>query len=252
MSDVIAKTEKSLTIVSQAVRALESGDKSTGYRLFGEVKRSGVSIIKETEYLLERVSAVEKHYRELESGMTTRINELYNLEQASKQKRDDKSFMIKAKESDLRQAKQDLASAEEGRRRARIRREEAESSKNANIVGAVGFGIATVLTLGLAAPLTLPGTAVCVANAVNASNDEDEAERDMQRNTTKISGCNSEISHYRREINQLDRELATLSQEIQSKKLERDRIHAQRGETSDSIKLSSRCTSILERILRAN
>ena len=64
MSEIVVNT---IAVVAQAKRALESGDVSTGYQLFGNAKRSSVSIMKETEYLLERVSAVEKHYKELET-----------------------------------------------------------------------------------------------------------------------------------------------------------------------------------------
>ena len=62
MSEIVVKTENVIAVIAQAKTALESGDVSTGHQLFSDAKRSGVSIMKETEYLLERVSAVEKHY----------------------------------------------------------------------------------------------------------------------------------------------------------------------------------------------
>ena len=236
MSELIAKTENALEAVTQAARALESGDVSTGCRLFGEVKRSGISIIKETGYLLDRVSAVEKYYRELENAKTKRINELYQSEQEAKQKKERKSHELRSAESDLWQAKQDLSSAEEERRSARRRKEEAESSKHANIAGAVGFGIATVLTLGLASPITVPGAVICAVNAADASDVEDRAERDINCASNKISQCNSEISQYRGEIRQLESEIASLSQQIVGVKSERDMIHSRRGEINDAIK----------------
>ena len=236
MSEVVAKTESALVIVNQAVRALESGDVSRGHKLFGDVKKSGISIIKETEYLLERVSAVEKYYREQENAKAREIGELYDQEQTAKRRKEEKSRAITSKEADIQRGKRDLSSAEDDRRRARRRKEEAESSKNANIVGAVGFGIATVLTLGLASPITVPGAALCTINAVEASEDEDRAEREINSCSNKISQCERDISQYRRDIGQLDREIAVLSRKIPALKSERDRIHAQRGEIQSSIK----------------
>ena len=236
MSEVVAQTKSALVIVHQVVRALESGDISKGYKLFGDVKKSGISIIKETEYLLERVSAVERYYRDQENAKAKKIGELYNLEQSTKQRKEEKSRAILSKQADILQAKSDLSSAEDDRRRARRRKREAESSKNANIAGAVGFGLLTVATLGFASPITLPGVALCTINAVEASKDEDRAERDIDRYSNKIRQCEREIPQYRRDISQLDNEIIALSREISSLKSERDRIHAQRGEIQDSIK----------------
>ena len=233
---VIGKTEGALALVNHAVRALQSGDISRGYKLFGDVKKSGISIIKETEYLLERVSAVERYYRDQENAKARKIGELYDLEQSTKQRKEEKNRAILSKEADILQAKSNLSSAEDDRRRARRRKEEAESSKNANIAGAVGFGLLTVATLGLASPITAPGIAVCTINAVEASKDEDRAERDINHYSSKISQCEREIPQYRRDISQLDSEIADLTQKISTLKLERDRIHTQRGEVQNSVK----------------
>ena len=70
---VLTKTESALDIVNKAVRALESGNASRGYELFGDVKGSGLSIINDTEYLLDRISAVEKYCREHENARTRQI-----------------------------------------------------------------------------------------------------------------------------------------------------------------------------------
>ena len=230
MSELIARTEQSLVIVRQAVTALESGDVSTGYHLFGEVKQSGISIIKETQYLLDRVRAVEEYYREMEDDKTRKINELYREERVKKQEKHVKSDEIRSKERQLQQADRDLRSAEEDRRDARRRKEEAESNKTANIWGAVGFGLATVATLGLAAPITVPGTVVCTIKAVEASND------DISRARNSISQHESEISQYRSNIRQLDSDIDRLSREIARANSERDRIQTQRGEATQSIK----------------
>lgn len=236
MSEIVVKTENVIAVIAQAKTALESGDVSTGYQLFGDAKRSGVTIMKETEYLLERVSAVEKYYREQEDVKSRKIGELYKKETETQNKKEAMETSMRSKEAELRQAQWELTSANENLSRARRRREEAESRKDANIAGAVGFGIATVLTLGLAAPITLPGAVVCTVNAVEASSDEDQAERDIDRARNKISQCEGEISQYRREICQLDVEIPALSQQIRQLKSERETIHTQRGEVSDTIK----------------
>ena len=67
-------------VLTQAERALESGDVSTGYRLFGDVEEGGISIMKEVEYLLERVRVVEHHYQELEQAKSREIGDLYKKE----------------------------------------------------------------------------------------------------------------------------------------------------------------------------
>ena len=64
MSEIVVNI---IAVIAQAKTALESGDVSTGYQLFGDVKKRGVSIMKGTEYLLEQVSAVKKHYKELKT-----------------------------------------------------------------------------------------------------------------------------------------------------------------------------------------
>ena len=236
MSEIVVKTENVIAVIAQAKTALESGDVSTGYQLFGDAKRSGVTIMKETEYLLERVSAVEKYYREQEDVKSRKIGELYKKETETQKKKESKVESMRSKESEQKQAQRELTSANETLSRAKRRREEAESRKDANIAGAVGFGIATVLTLGLAAPVTVPGAVVCTVNAVEASSDEDQAERDIDRARNKISQCEGEISQYRREICQLDVEIPALSQQIRHLKSERETIHTQRGEVSDTIK----------------
>ena len=236
MSDVIAKTEGALVSVAQAKRALEGGHFSRGSQLLSDVKRSGISIIKETEYLLERVSAVERHYRDLDNAKSKRIGELYDLEQTARQKKEEKRRATKSKESDLRDAKEDLHSAEDVRRKARRRKDEAEGSKFANIAGAVGFGAATVLTLGLASPITVPGFTICTTNAILASVEEKEAEETIDRCTSTIRQCERDISQYKRDISRLDGEISDQSKETARLKSERDRIHAQRGEITESIK----------------
>lgn len=67
-------------VLTQAERALESGDVSTSYRLFGDVKKNGISIMKEVKYLLERVHVVEHHYQELEQAKSREIGDLYQNE----------------------------------------------------------------------------------------------------------------------------------------------------------------------------
>ena len=59
-------------------------------------------------------------------------------------------------------------------------------------------------------------------------------EADLKRR--KISPCKGYISQYRREMHQLDNEITALSQQIRQLKSERETIHAQRGEVSDTIK----------------
>lgn len=236
MSEIAVKTENVIAVVAQAKTALENGDVSTGNRLFGDAKKAGLSIMKETEYLLERVSAVEKHYKELEKAKSRKIGELYDKENETKKKKEAKIASMGRKESEMRQAESELSSANENLSRARRRKEEAEDRKGANIAGAVGFGLATVFTLGLAAPLTVPGVAVCTYNAVEAGNDEDKAERDISNASSKINRCREEISQCRSEIHQLDDEIPRLSQQIRQLKSERDKIHTQRGEVSDTIK----------------
>ena len=80
MSEIIVKIKNMITAVAQAKTALESGDVSTGHRLFGDVKRSGISIMKEVKYLLERVRIVENHYREIEQVKSREIGEQYKKE----------------------------------------------------------------------------------------------------------------------------------------------------------------------------
>ena len=179
---------------------------------------------------------MERHYKELEDAKSRTIGDLYMKETATQGKREMKRGLMRSKESELQQAERELTSVNKQLSEAKSRREEAESRKDANIAGAIGFGIATMLTLGLAAPITLPGAAICTVNAVEASSDEDQAERDINRARNKISQCEGEISRYRGEIRQLDNEIPALSQQIHQLKSEREKIHAQRGEVSDTIK----------------
>lgn len=67
-------------VLIQAERALESGDVSTSYRLFGDVKKSGFSIMEEVKYLLKRVHVVEHHYQEMEQAKSREIGDLYKKE----------------------------------------------------------------------------------------------------------------------------------------------------------------------------
>ena len=232
MSEVVARTENALAVVDRAVRALESGDVSRGCALVGDLKKSGISIIKETEYLLDRVKAVEKHYREREEKKTRKINDLYKSEQETKQEKKKKSAALRSQEAELREAKSDLSSAEEDRRIARRRKEEAENRKAANIAGAIGFGIATVFTFGLAAPAAAAFTVM----AIEASADEDKAEKAIDRARDEISQCHTDISRHKTTIRRLDSEIEALSERISKLKLKRDRIHAQRGEVNEGIK----------------
>ena len=236
MSEIVAKTEDTLAVVHQALRALESDDLSGGYRLLDRVKINGVSIMRETKYLLDRVTAVEEYYREKEDDLSRNIGSLYESEQNSRAQKTEKEISLHSKESRLEDIRNYLGSAEADKRRARERREEASSDKTGNILGAVGFGLATIVTLGLAAPLTLPGATICTINAIEASDEEERAEKAISRASNEISRYNDEIADCRRNIHQLDREISSLTMQIDSAKAERDRIHAERGEIKNSIK----------------
>ena len=232
MSEIVVKTENVIAVIAQAKTALESGDVSTGYQLFGDAKRSGISIMRETEYLLERVSAVEKHYKELEEAKSREIGELYKKETETQQNKEGKLALMRLKESELQQAQSELNSATARLDETRRRKEEAERRKRASMVGA---GVFTVLTLGLGAPALL-GTAAFVAMAADANSDENKAKGDIYNAKTKISPCEVYVSQYRGEIHQLDNEIAALSQQICRLKSEQEKIHAQRGEVNDIIK----------------
>ena len=235
MSEIVLKNANAIAVVTQVKEALEGGDMSTGYRLFGDTKRTSISIIEETEHLLERMSAMEKHYKELEDTKSRKVGELYKKETETQKEKEAKIASMRSKESELRQAQSELTSANENLNMARRRREEAERRKRANIAGAVGLGVFTLLTLGLASPLTVPGAVAFAVNAVEASSDKDQAERDINHARNKISQCEGEISQYRGEIRQLDNEITALSQQIRYLKSERETMHAQRGGVSDTI-----------------
>ena len=232
MSEIVVRTENVIAVIAQAITALESGDVSTGYQRFGDAKRSGISIMRETEYLLERVSAVERHYKEQEEAKSREIGDLYKKETETQQKKEGKLALMRSKESDLRQAQSELNSANARLDDARRRKEEAERKKNASMAGAAAF---TLFTLGLGAP-ALAGAAVFVAMAADASSDENKAKGDIYNARTKISPCEAYVSQYRGQIHQLENEIATLSQQICQLKSEREKIHAQRGEVIDIIK----------------
>ena len=236
MSEIVTKTEDTLAVVQQALHALESGDLSDGYRLLDRVKINGVSIMKETKYLLDRVTAVEKFYREKEDGLSRKIGSLYTSEQTSRAQKKEKENSLRSKISRLEDVKKYLLSAEEDKRRARERREEASNDKTGNIVLAVGFGLATIATLGLAAPLTVPGATICTINAIEADDEEKRAEKEISCASNEISRYNGEIDNCRRTIHQLDREISSLAVQIDCAKAERDRIHAEIGEIQNTVK----------------
>ena len=196
MSEIVVKTENVIAVIAQAKTALESGDVSTGYQLFGDTKRSGVSIMKETEYLLERVSAVEKHYKELEDAKSRKIGDLYRMETETQKRKEAKIALMRSQESELREAQWELTSANENLSRARRRREEAERRRKANLFAA---GVFTVLTLGIGTP-AVAGAALCSGMALDAICDEIEAKKNIDDARNKISQCEREISRYRREI----------------------------------------------------
>ena len=233
MSEIVVKTENIIAVIAQAKTALESGDVSTGNQHFGDAKRSGISIMKETDYLLERVSAVEKYYKELEDAKSRKIGDLYKKETETQQNKEGKLALMRSKESELQQAQSELNSANARLDDARRRKEEAERRKHAGMAGAAVF---TILTVGLGAPAAIVGAGAFAAMAAEASSDENKAKSDIDNAKTRISPCEGYLSQYRGEIQQLNNEIATLSQQICQLKSERQTIHAQRGEVSDTIK----------------
>lgn len=221
--------------VHKAVRALEKGDKSASNQLFSEVKQNALPITQETQYLLGRVSAVEKHYRVMEEDKTRKVRELHHEECIKEQERERKRMEIRSKEYDLQHIRQELRSVEEEKRRARMHREEAKDIKRRSTTAAISLGITTVFTLGLAAPLTVPGAVAFGVKAVKAREEEQRADMDIARARDRIRQCEMEIVRYEREMQKLNSDIALLSHEINMAKLERDRIHTQRGEITESI-----------------
>ena len=236
MSDIIAKLEEPLALVGQAIRALESGDASTSHRLIVNVKRCGVSTIKETKYLLERVKSVEEFFRKQDINYLRKIHELYDKEQLANSRKDTVSFNLRLKKSDLQKSEEALTSARDERAKARARREDANESKYVNIVGAIGFGAATVLTLGLALPVTVPGMAVCVSKAVDHAETEDRATETIDRCTDEINRSSRAIVRYERDISEVNTEMDQLSRNITALNSERSALHSKRSEISEAIK----------------
>jgi FtsZ-binding cell division protein ZapB len=222
--------------LSEAVREIEKGSVFKGISLFGRVKKSGLVIIKETEYLLERVGAVEMHYREMEGEKTKLINALYHSEKEKKQEKERKSVEVTSKESDTRQFQGYLGSAQHDQSIARRRKQAAENSEKASKESESRLKLATVLTLGLAAPVTVPGILICKSSANHAREDQQKAQNDISYAQRKIKVYESEISQCKERIRKLDMDICELSKQIGTLNSERDDIHQQRGKINDSIK----------------
>lgn len=193
---------------------------------------SDMSIIKEMEKILDRVCAVEEYYRQQEDATKKKISE---LEQLAKLKKEEKCYAIMSNKATILQARRDLSSAEDDRRRARRHKEEAESSKTANIAGAVGFGLLTIFTFGIGAPITLPGITACTISAMKAREREGRAQSEINRCSKIISECKKELFQYERGISELDNRMDTLSMQISTLKSEQDKVHEKQAEIKDFI-----------------
>ena len=236
MSEIIAKSESLVASLYEAVEVLERGDIIRGIPMFGKVKRNGLVLIKETEYLLERVNAVESHYKGIEMEKIAQINKLYHSEKSAKRDKELKEKELKSREEDLHQAQFHYSAVQRQEARAIGRKHAAQNIEKNSKERGDNLKIATLATLGLVAPVTVPAMIMCNFQAKQARQEGEKAEKDINFARERIRKCEREITQFKKKVEQLDSEIETLSKQIKLLESERDRVHAQRGELCETIK----------------
>ena len=188
-----------------------------------------VKHMKEIMELLKRYAAVEHYYKLKEETLIGKINDILAQEQRAQ------SNKLKA-EAELQVYKSDLSWHEADLRSARRSYEEADEKRKGNNAGTISTSVvagvavlATIFTLGAAAPLTLPVAAGAAAGAIAFDRAADKAKEDMQRSESRIRDTRSKISSTESSISSIGCTIAQLNREQQKYEHERKCLQGEKG-----------------------
>ena len=193
-----------------------------------------VKHMKEIMELLKRYAAVEQYYKLKEKTLIGKINDILAQEQRAQ------SNKLKA-EAELQVYKSDLSRHEADLRSARRSYEEADKKRKENNAGTAATGVvagvavlATIFTLGAAAPVALPvaagvTAAGATAGAIAFDCAADKAKEDMQRSESRIRDTRSKISSTESSISSIGCTIEELNREQQKYEYERKCLQEEKG-----------------------
>ena len=194
--------------------------------------KAGAGIVKhmqEINKLLERYKAVENYYKTKEENLIAKINNALAQERNAQDQKSSATAKLQLEENELHQHEANLRSA-------RREFEEADRKRRENNAGTITTGVvagvavlATIFTLGAAAPVALPVAAGATAGAVAFDRAADRAKDNMHRSEGKIRDTKSKIASTENSIQSLSTSISRLNREIEQYREERRCLHEEKG-----------------------
>ena len=139
--------ETSLEHARRASQEIQEGNLHIAEVTLSRAAISAEMHLKEIEYLIERYSAVQDHYKQQESDLAARINSVLERQKSAAE------MELKCEESELSIYQIILSSAKADLRYSQTKRKVSGTGK---VVMGVAAGLLTVLSFGIAAPVTAP------------------------------------------------------------------------------------------------
>lgn len=184
---------------------------------------------KEVEKLLERYKAVEVIYKKEEDKLTAKINEAHYQEKQAQSKKLGAEMSLQLQKDELRRYENELDRARDEYNEANRRRKDNNAGTVTTGIIAGAAGLLTIVTLGAAAPITVPIAAGATAGAIAFDRAADKAKDDMHRSEGNISYVKSKISSTDSTIHSLSNEIYSLNREIECYKEKRSVLHNEKG-----------------------
>ena len=175
--------------------------------------------------LLERYRAVEIYHKDKEESLTAKISSALAQERKAQSEKSSAEIKLQQERNELSQHEGDLRSAKKSYDEADQKRKENNAGTITSSIVAGVAGLATILTLGAAAPLTVPVAAGAVVGAVAFDKAADKAKDDMHRSEGRIQHTNSKICSTQSAIASFSSTISQLNRDIEHYKEQRRYLH---------------------------
>ena len=217
------------------VHAQDASDQLEQRNLHGansSLIKAGVGVMKHMKdimRLLDRYMAVENYYKSKEEVLVGKINDVLLQERRAKSEKSSAESELQLQRNDFRQHEANLRSARASYEEADQKRKGYNAGTVTSSVVAGLAGLATIFTLGAAAPLTVPLAVGAIGGAVAFDKAADKAKDDMTRSENRIRHTNSRISSTEAMISVLSNTISRLNREQREYEAERGRLQDKKG-----------------------
>ena len=200
--------------------------------------KAGMGVAKhihEITQLIERYTAVQKFYMEREDILTKKIGDIHKKEKAAQSKKSSAELELRLQRKTLYLHERNLDSARESLNLAERRHKENNMGTVLAGTKAVAATLATLCTLGIAAPITVPLVAEAVEDAIDFDHAANEAENEMRRAEHEIRDTKHKISDYESAISSLNNTIYQLNRDESRYREDRCHLEKEKGQIREVI-----------------